>query len=469
MIRYEVILFGAGKIAEKYIKILTDLGVTILFLADNNQQRWDENFCGIIIKPPAELYKSNAQIVIANSYRNVIRHQLEQMDLHRRISPFIEIVCHNCQYHITACTAELKKKMCKDELRTIVLDNLYGKWGGAESWTHIVGEELKSRRYPVMIIGNNEADRQFEKSELVYHFDIENLEPVEILWQIVKRLYEQLPITLIDISSDYVLWAACILKNYCPDKVKIITAVLNDMASAHEKQLEGQIYIDAYFCISTKLRDKFCNQYGVLSNRVFYKDPFADYDENFRKNYNLEEHMPLRIGYACRLCKAQKRTDMLPFLIEKLENRHINYQMNIAGDGECQIEIKEYIEKHHLTSKIRMHGFLKKAEMPDYWKQQDVYLNFSEYEGTSLTMLDAMSYGTVPVVTEVSGVNDFIDHKINGLVYPVGDIDGIADGILYLEKNRVLLWEYGNICRQRIHEKCSLKDYIDYIEELLNI
>lgn len=464
-----MILFGAGKLAKRYINILTGIGVKISFLVDNNQEKWGNSLNGIKIMSPLELNRSSAPIIIANSYRSIITNQLEQMGLYERVTLFIEVICNHFEIRAGLCVDKLNNEAQNKKKRMIVLDNLYGKWGGAESWVHIMGEELKLRKYNVKIIGNDEIERQFDREESVCRFSVKNYDSKELLIQLVEKMYTLLPITLIDISSDYVLWAACILKRYYPCEVKIIAAVLNDNILGHEKQLEYQKYIDSFFCISTKIENTFCGQYRISSKHIFYKVPFADYDEQFQKIYNLESLCPLRIGYACRLCKSQKRADMLPLLISKLEQREVNYQMNIAGDGECQIEIKEYIEKHHLTSKIKMHGFLKKAEMPDYWKQQDVYLNFSEYEGTSLTMLDAMSYGAVPVVTEVSGVNDFIDHKINGLVYPVGDIDGIADGILYLEKNRVLLWEYGNICRQRIHQKCSLKDYIDYIEKVLNI
>ena len=65
-----------------------------------------------------------------------------------------------------------------------------------------------------------------------------------------------------------------------------------------------------------------------------------------------------------------------------------------------------------------------KKELIDFLNEQDIYLNFSEYEGTSLTMLEAMASGCVPVVTDVSGVSDFIEDGVNGLVSDIGDLDG---------------------------------------------
>lgn len=464
-----VILFGSGKVAKRYIKILRGLGITIWFLVDNNQQNWGGSFDGIEIMPPSELYRGNARIIIANSCKSAITCQLEQMGLQERISPFIEIISDNYENHPGFCMKSSKAEKQNKKNRTIVIDNLYGTWGGAETWVHTIGEELKLRNNDVLIIGNNGAGRQFDNNELVECFDTGNFDSVVLLHQLIVKMYMLLPITLIDISSDYALWAACILKNYYHDEVKIISAVLNDNVSVHERQLDGRKYIDYYFCISTKLQELFNHQYGISLNHICYRAPFADYEEKFQKNYNLRASDPIQIGYACRLCKAQKRADMLPILIGKLEENKVNYQINIAGDGECQTEIREYIEQQNLTHKVKLYGFLKKAKMPEYWVKQDLYLNLSEYEGTSLTMLDAMSYCVVPVVTDVSGVNDFINNKINGLIYPVGDIAGIVHGISYLDKNRFLLQKYGDICRKRICEKCKRNTYIDYVETLINL
>jgi len=53
------------------------------------------------------------------------------------------------------------------------------------------------------------------------------------------------------------------------------------------------------------------------------------------------------------------------------------------------------------------------------WQTADVCVLVSEYEGTSVSMLEAMAAGCVPVVTKVSGTADVIQPGINGFTGPV--------------------------------------------------
>lgn len=176
----------------------------------------------------------------------------------------------------------------------------------------------------------------------------------------------------------------------------------------------------------------------------------------------------LRIGYAGRIVRQAKRADLLVGLLDLLEKNRLKYVLQIAGEGECLELIAQYIVKNKLQDRVLTLGRLPKSRMDSFWKNQDVFVNVSEYEGTSLSMLEAMGYGCVPVVTDVSGAREFIGDKKNGYICDVGDIKGIADCITELAKNRELLKTYGDRCRRIVQERCNPVKYIKYwIEEVL--
>ena len=176
----------------------------------------------------------------------------------------------------------------------------------------------------------------------------------------------------------------------------------------------------------------------------------------------------MRIGYAGRIVRQAKRADLLVGLLDLLEKNRLKYVLQIAGEGECLELIAQYIVKNKLQDRVLTLGRLPKSRMDSFWKDQDVFVNVSEYEGTSLSMLEAMGYGCVPVVTDVSGAREFIGDKKNGYICDVGDIKGIADCITELAKNRELLKTYGDRCRRIVQERCNPVKYIKYwIEEVL--
>ena len=77
-------------------------------------------------------------------------------------------------------------------------------------------------------------------------------------------------------------------------------------------------------------------------------------------------------------------------------------------------------------------------------------------------MLEAMSFGCVPVTTDVSGAAEFIDEHINGYIRPIGDIHGLASCIEELENDREKLKCYGKVCCEQIRRRCNPDEYIDF-------
>jgi hypothetical protein len=67
-------------------------------------------------------------------------------------------------------------------------------------------------------------------------------------------------------------------------------------------------------------------------------------------------------------------------------------------------------------------------------------LQVSDFEGTSVSMLEAMAHGVVPVVTAASsGIAGVIQHGENGFVVPVGDMAAMAREVKRLAMDRSLL------------------------------
>ena len=124
----------------------------------------------------------------------------------------------------------------------------------------------------------------------------------------------------------------------------------------------------------------------------------------------------------------------MPLFLKKLKKRGVDYRLEVAGSGDEEDAIKKELNDCGADLNVRFLGQLNYADMAEFWKRQDVYLNFSEYEGASLAMLEAMSFGCVPVVTDVSGVSDYIENEIRKAM----DIDNI-EIIHYVAVNNELV------------------------------
>lgn len=462
-------LFGAGQLAKKYTELLEQLSVNIDGYIDNNSKKWGTFFLEKKVFAPEMLKRiKEIEIIIACSDVKTISEQLKGMGLTDKIISIDHAI------RIALERKEIIEEYKKDNTiqnyrkRTIIVDNINGTWGGAEDWAHRIYQSLLSRGYNVELIENINAtmEEKFERS--IKYIDKRTNGFYEIYMELISWLWLRRPFTLFNVWSMELLWAASYLKKLYPEEIQIISSILNDNSSTYQCQCEWNSYIDLYLCISSKIKSNLIDLYGIDKEKVFYKEPFIVKSERIKRNYQISKMDPLRICYPCRLVCQQKRADMLPELIDHLEKNRTNYVLNIAGEGEYEKEIIKYIEKRNLQDRVKMYGKLSQKGLGEFLYNQDVYLNISEFEGTSLTMLEAMVRGCVPVVTDVSGVRDFIENIRNGFISDIGDIKDIAKNIMFLDNNREILKEFGMKCTDIVMRKCNLEGYIDYIENLID-
>ena len=154
---------------------------------------------------------------------------------------------------------------------------------------------------------------------------------------------------------------------------------------------------------------------------------------------------------------------MLPQVVDECFRRGLDVEFHIAGEGECLEQLQAYVEQNHLEEKVHLEGWVPPMSMIDFWRHQDIYISISDYEGMSLTMLEAMAYGAFPVVTEVSGVVDVVTDGKNGLIIPVEKWLECVDKIAVLDADRELLTQGSRYNIDCIREKCDAEKYADWL------
>lgn len=459
-------LFGTGKISRKYTEFFQKISIEIEGYVDNDKNKWGTHFCNKKIYSPSVLQQIESPcIFIACAAEEEISSQLVRMHLAKHIVSMSQIICSRSQKIVDMAYVG-EPKTNRQEDMTIVIDNLNGTWGGAEDWSHIVALSLLDRKYEVSIVEHIEQPRVDGLEKNTVYINMRTEDEYRIYMNLVRILLRKKPFILFNVRNSELLWAAVAIKQVYPDEVYIISSILND--AIYEKFYEWDDSVDLYLCISSRIQGNLVNLHRVDKRKVHCCTPFIETIRKVNKTYNIKNTEPLKIGYPCRLVDYQKRADLIPKLIMYLEDKNVNYLLNIAGDGPCEKIINEYVEKKHLQAKVKVHGKLSRVALYDFLNRQDVYLNFSEFEGTSLTMLEAMASGCVPVVTNVSGVSDFIENGVNGLIVDVGDLEAISECIVFLDQNRSKLEEYGCKSMRIVQKKCKLSDYMDDIENMID-
>lgn len=139
------------------------------------------------------------------------------------------------------------------------------------------------------------------------------------------------------------------------------------------------------------------------------------------------QHAPVRLIYAGRIVDHVKRVmDFIP-LVKRLLEQGTDFNFTILGAGPHRDALKAALDELPHAGRVSFRDSLPVAEMAAAWRSHDVFLQVSESEGTSCSMLEAMAQGCVPCVTHASsGVSDVISSGENGVVVPVRDMDALA-------------------------------------------
>lgn len=134
-------------------------------------------------------------------------------------------------------------------------------------------------------------------------------------------------------------------------------------------------------------------------------------------------HRRLEILYTGRIENYGKRCCELIPAGEALRERGVNFRMTIAGDGPYLKWLKRddlkrvpwWARRHY-----RILGAVSPADIHRLYRESDIYLSFTRFEGNSIAVMEAMAQGCVPVLPRVSGTETVVSHRQNGWL---GDVD----------------------------------------------
>lgn len=137
------------------------------------------------------------------------------------------------------------------------------------------------------------------------------------------------------------------------------------------------------------------------------------------------------IIYVGRIEYIQKYTYRVIDIWRKLEQKYPDWKLTIVGDGEERSDIERRIKEYGLK-RVTVTGFVNPVE---YYKRASILLLTSEYEGFGLVIVEAMTYGVVPIVyNSYETASELITNGVNGVLvdtpYNVGAFTNTLENLM---------------------------------------
>ncbi|MBX2890021.1 MAG: glycosyltransferase family 4 protein [Saprospiraceae bacterium] len=249
------------------------------------------------------------------------------------------------------------------------------------------------------------------------------------------------------------------------------------MSRFQRKLLQHLLFplIDHFLYIG-KQNKLFYQRYGVPDSKLV-NSPYSVDNERFHRQatdlLKNKQYLKQELGlppdkkiilFVGKLIPIKRPLDLI-MAFSTITN-DANAVLAIVGDGEMNQEIAAKIAAYNLDDKVRLFGFVNQSKIAQFYAVSDVLVLCSSSEAWGLAVNEAMNFGLPVIVSDMVGcADDLVKEGLNGFVVPTGDVEQLAEKLLYILQND----EWRMKARQVSHETIAEYSYTITIKNLASL
>lgn len=150
--------------------------------------------------------------------------------------------------------------------------------------------------------------------------------------------------------------------------------------------------------------------------------------------------------------KAQKSPEDFVEVAARVLKKTDRAHFVMAGDGELRQSVEERIRKHGIGDHFTLLGWQSEKDMPEVYRNLDVVVLTSLWEGLPCVFSEAMACELPIVATNVDGAREAIFDGDNGYLHEPHDVDSMAASVLKLIADPEARRAMGEKGRSRVME-----------------
>ncbi len=212
-----------------------------------------------------------------------------------------------------------------------------------------------------------------------------------------------------------------------------------NLAAAHEP------LVHAFVAVSRTVYDTLRGRLPHRADSIFW----LPYGVPISGTSRVPASGPLRLMFAGRL-DASKGVLDLPTIDAGLARRGVSAVWTIIGDGPAREALRaQWGARAH----VRWVQTATADEVLAECARHDAFLLPSRAEGLPVALVEAMSVGVVPIVSDLQSVAEIVDQGRTGWRVAPGNIDGFTEAVARLAADRQQLEEMSRAARQLAVER----------------
>lgn len=192
---------------------------------------------------------------------------------------------------------------------------------------------------------------------------------------------------------------------------------------------QREILNSDYFLVACNYAKKTLIDLGIDESRIFYLPLGVNVNNPNQINHEKKIfRKKMKFLFVGRV-EAAKGIFYLFEAFNKLKDYDI--ELDVVGAIKCDMSLLERYGKN-----VNFLGLKRKDEMTDIYAKADIYILSSLWEGFSLSLFEALSFGLPVIASKFSCAPDVITEYKEGFVVDPTDIDQLINRILWFYENR---------------------------------
>lgn len=191
----------------------------------------------------------------------------------------------------------------------------------------------------------------------------------------------------------------------------------------------------------------------------------ANFGININNSVKIEKQ---NFIYSNRQLKSLYRIDKIIEGFAKLieQGNPENWKLVIGAVGEERQSLIELTQKLSIESHVEFVGWLEKEQNSYYYNISKYYISIPESDATSISLLEAMAAGCIPILSDLPANREWIKDGENGLIVADLNSNYIKDALkIYVENaikiNREIIADHGT-------KEANRAKFIAFYEQILS-
>jgi len=169
-----------------------------------------------------------------------------------------------------------------------------------------------------------------------------------------------------------------------------------------------------------------------------------------------------QIIFTNRLHKKLYRNNKIIEYFDAFSKNNLTWKLIIAGNGGETDDLKNLVKIKNLEDKVEFVGWLNQEENNNWYSKSTIYISIPNSDGTSISVLEAMSAGCIPILSDITVSHELIIDNENGIIESEG-VNPINKAIL-LDRNKLVAINKKLVESIASKKKCTANFINIYIE-----